>query len=68
MQPIEVMRGYLSAMRAGDREAAFEHFADDIVGYVPGRSALAGPREVGTPSRPTSAQPSRAPEAQRRST
>src|SRR6476660_6904048 len=44
MQPIEVMRSYLSAMRAGDREAAFEHFADDIVGYVPGRSALAGPR------------------------
>jgi len=31
MQPIEVMRSYLSAMRAGDREAAFEHFADDIV-------------------------------------
>jgi uncharacterized protein len=44
MQPIEVMRSYLSAMRAGDREAAFEHFADDIVGYVPGRSALAGSR------------------------
>jgi uncharacterized protein len=44
MQPIEVMRSYLSAMRAGEREAAFEHFADDIVGYVPGRSALAGPR------------------------
>lgn len=44
MEPIEVMRSYLGAMRAGDREAAFDHYADDVVGYVPGRSALAGTR------------------------
>jgi ketosteroid isomerase-like protein len=44
MQPIDVMRSYLGAMRAGDREAAFDHYADDVVGYVPGRSALAGTR------------------------
>lgn len=34
----------MSAMRSGDRDAAYAHFADDIVGYVPGRSALAGIR------------------------
>jgi ketosteroid isomerase-like protein len=44
MEPIEVMRSYISAMRARDLEAAFDHYADDIVGYVPGRSALAGTR------------------------
>jgi ketosteroid isomerase-like protein len=44
MEPIEVMRSYLGAMRAGDREAAFDHYADDVVGYVPGRSAFAGRR------------------------
>jgi ketosteroid isomerase-like protein len=42
MEPIEVMRSYISAMRARDLEAAFDHYADDIVAYVPGRSALAG--------------------------
>jgi ketosteroid isomerase-like protein len=67
MQPIEVMRSYLSAMRAGDREAAFEHFADDIVGYVPGRSALAGPRRVGR-RRGLHPRSGRAPEGQRGST
>ena len=44
MEPIEVMRSYISAMHARDLEAAFDHYADDIVGSVPGRSALAGTR------------------------
>jgi uncharacterized protein len=38
----EVMRAYVTAVRAGDRAAAFALFADDVVGYVPGRSAVAG--------------------------
>ena len=36
------MERYVAAMRRGDRAAAFAHYADDIVGHVPGRSALAG--------------------------
>jgi uncharacterized protein len=36
------MERYIDAMRRGDRAAAFAHYADDIVGHVPGRSALAG--------------------------
>jgi uncharacterized protein len=38
----DVMERYIDAMRRGDRAAAFAHYADDIVGHVPGRSALAG--------------------------
>jgi ketosteroid isomerase-like protein len=44
MRPIEVVRSYLDAVRSGDPDAAFDHFADDVVGYVPGRSTLAGTR------------------------
>jgi uncharacterized protein len=39
---LNVMERYIDAMRRGDRDAAFAHYADDIVGHVPGRSALAG--------------------------
>jgi ketosteroid isomerase-like protein len=42
MAALELMRRYLDSVQSGDREAAFRHFADDIVGHVPGRSALAG--------------------------
>ena len=42
MEPAEVMRRYLEAMQAGDRETAFGFYADDLVAHVPGRSALAG--------------------------
>jgi ketosteroid isomerase-like protein len=42
--PVEVMREYIQAMQRGDREAAFAHYADDIVAHVPGRSTLAGTR------------------------
>ena len=42
MGPAEVMGRYLAAMQAGDREAAFAFYADDLVAHVPGRSALAG--------------------------
>ena len=45
MTPHEVMTSYITAMRAGDHEGGFAHFADDVVGHVPGRSALAGVRE-----------------------
>jgi uncharacterized protein len=38
----DVMERYIDAMRRGDRAAAFAHYADDVVGHVPGRSALAG--------------------------
>jgi uncharacterized protein len=38
----DVMERYIDAMRRGDRATAFAHYADDIVGHVPGRSALAG--------------------------
>jgi ketosteroid isomerase-like protein len=40
--PLEVMRRYIAAARRGDWDAAFACYADDAVGRVPGRSALAG--------------------------
>jgi ketosteroid isomerase-like protein len=42
--PLDVMQRYVAAVRRGDRDAAFALFGDDIVGHVPGRSALAGER------------------------
>jgi ketosteroid isomerase-like protein len=39
---LEVIGRYLAAVRRGDWEAAYGFFADDVVGHVPGRSALAG--------------------------
>lgn len=36
------MTRYLGAIQRGDRAAAYECFADDVVGHVPGRSSLAG--------------------------
>jgi ketosteroid isomerase-like protein len=44
VDPAEIVRDYLTAMRSGDRESAYAFFADDVVGHVPGRSALAGER------------------------
>jgi ketosteroid isomerase-like protein len=44
MAPLEVMRRYVAAIRAGDRDAAFALLADDVVGHVPGRSSMAGER------------------------
>jgi ketosteroid isomerase-like protein len=40
--PADVIRDYLAAVRSGDRPTAYGYFADDVVGHVPGRSALAG--------------------------
>jgi ketosteroid isomerase-like protein len=37
-----VMGRYLAAVRSGDWDAAYACFAGDVVGHVPGRSALAG--------------------------
>jgi ketosteroid isomerase-like protein len=45
MRPIDVMERYLAAMRSGDRETGYGFYAEDIVAFVPGRSALAGRRE-----------------------
>ncbi len=42
MTALEVMRSYVEAMQRGDREAAYAHYAEDIVAFVPGRSAFAG--------------------------
>jgi predicted SnoaL-like aldol condensation-catalyzing enzyme len=42
MTPLEVITAYGTAMRAGDWNAGIGFFADDVVGYVPGRSDLAG--------------------------
>jgi hypothetical protein len=42
--PVDVIRSYLAAMQHGDRDAAFAHYADDVVAHVPGRSPLAGER------------------------
>jgi uncharacterized protein len=39
---LEVMQRYIDAMRRGDRDAAYAHYADDVVGHVPGRSTWAG--------------------------
>lgn len=44
MAPLDVMRRYIEAMQAGDRDVAFALYADDIVGHVPGRSSMAGER------------------------
>jgi ketosteroid isomerase-like protein len=42
MSAADVMRRYLAAMQAGERETAFAFYADELVAHVPGRSALAG--------------------------
>jgi ketosteroid isomerase-like protein len=39
---MDVMQGYIAAARAGNFEAAYAFYADDIVGHVPGRSPYAG--------------------------
>jgi ketosteroid isomerase-like protein len=39
---VEVIDRYVGAVRRGDWTAAYSFFADDVVGHVPGRSALAG--------------------------
>jgi ketosteroid isomerase-like protein len=39
---LELMERYADAARRGDWEAVYGFFADDVVAYVPGRSALAG--------------------------
>jgi len=38
----QVMRLYVAAVQRGDLQAAYAFFAVDVVGHVPGRSALAG--------------------------
>jgi len=38
----QVMRLYVAAVLRGDLQAAYAFFAVDVVGHVPGRSALAG--------------------------
>jgi ketosteroid isomerase-like protein len=38
----EVKDAYLAAARAGDFEAAYQLYAEDVVGHVPGRSSRAG--------------------------
>jgi ketosteroid isomerase-like protein len=42
MAAADVMHRYVEAARRGDFDAAFGHFAEDIVLRVPGRSAHAG--------------------------
>jgi ketosteroid isomerase-like protein len=42
MGATEVMQRYVDAARRGDFDAAFAHFAQDIVFRIPGRSAFAG--------------------------
>lgn len=42
MKPSDLMGRYIAAIQRGDRDAACAYFADDIVGRIPGRSALAG--------------------------
>lgn len=42
MSATDVMETYVAAARRGDFDAAFAHFADDIVFRIPGRSAFAG--------------------------
>jgi steroid delta-isomerase-like uncharacterized protein len=41
-RPIEVMQSYADAWERGDAEAAFGHYAEDVVMRLPGRGALAG--------------------------
>ena len=38
----QVMSLYVAAVQRGDLQAAYAFLADDVVGHVPGRSALAG--------------------------
>jgi uncharacterized protein len=40
----DVIGAYVAAVRRGDRQAAYALLDDDVVGHVPGRSALAGER------------------------
>jgi uncharacterized protein (TIGR02246 family) len=42
VKPEEVMAAYGGAWEAGDPEAAWEFYADDVVMRLPGRGALAG--------------------------
>jgi ketosteroid isomerase-like protein len=42
MPALDVMKRYLAAVRSGDWDAAYALFGEDVVGHVPGRSALAG--------------------------
>ena len=42
MSARDVMESYVGAARRGDFDAAFGHFADDIVFRIPGRSDFAG--------------------------
>jgi ketosteroid isomerase-like protein len=42
MSASDVMESYVAAARRGDFDAAFGHFADDIVFRIPGRNAFAG--------------------------
>ncbi len=42
MTPLEVITAYATAIRGGDRQTAYDYFAGDVVGHVPGRSGLAG--------------------------
>lgn len=42
MPALDVMTRYLAAVRSGDWDAAYALFGEDVVGHVPGRSALAG--------------------------
>jgi uncharacterized protein len=39
---LDVMKRYMAAVRSGDWDAAYALFGEDVVGHVPGRSALAG--------------------------
>ncbi|GAB3236853.1 hypothetical protein GCM10027586_15680 [Kineococcus gypseus] len=45
MGAADVVHSYLRAMTAGRWEEGFDHFAPDVTGYVPGRSALAGRKQ-----------------------
>jgi ketosteroid isomerase-like protein len=42
IDPRQLIDSYLQAMRRGDREAATDYFAEDVVAHFPGRSAHAG--------------------------
>ena len=42
VEPTEVMRRYVDAMRAGDWDAGMAFFHEDIVIRIPGRSRFAG--------------------------
>jgi ketosteroid isomerase-like protein len=42
MAPIDLIQGYLTAMRSGDRTTGYGFFAEDLVVRIPGRSAFSG--------------------------